>query len=128
MNDSKLFVNSASSTTSNWISVVGGTGVTSVAGSLLSISQTNPAISITNGGTSKANAFVSGLVYAYGSAATGYCQIQDATIRGSVVCNRFNANRVLNAGITYAPNYFPNVPPEGFEGYVMKKQNSWDGL
>lgn len=129
LNDAVLFVNFPGSNANNYIDIVGNAGVTSVDGSLISVSRNNPSLRIRSGGAAKANVLVTGLVYAYGgAAASGYCNISDATIRGSVVCNRFSSNQIVNAAITYSPSDFPARPPQGFDGSVMKKPNSADPL
>ncbi len=122
---SSLFISNPGSTTNNLIDIIGDSDVTSVSGNILSVSTRNPSILIRNGSAARTNVRVTGLVYARGSATTGHCRISDAVIQGSVVCNRYESNRVTNANITYqAP---PASVPPGFEGFISKKDNSWDG-
>ena len=128
LSNSTLFVNDAGSNTNNEVEIVGDPSVTTVQGSLISLSKNNPAIYIHNGGTAKTNVVVQGIVYAYGDASSGFCQLQDATIQGSVVCNLFSSNQIQNVAITYDPSYLPAPPPQGFENYVSVKPNAWDGL
>lgn len=128
LGNSSLFVGYSGSNPNNFLWVTGGAGVTTVEGSLISLSQNNPGMRIDNGGTNKANAVVRGLIYAYGSAATGYCQFADATIQGSAVCTRFSNNRISNVAITYDNTRLFSQPAAVFDSYVVKKRNSWDGL
>lgn len=126
--DSILFVDHKG-TAGNYLDIIGDTSdVTSVDGSLLSVVRRNPALMIRNGGRNKKGVVITGLVYAYGSSTTGYCYLDQATIQGSVVCNRYTFNRIRNVAITSDPGSLPATPPPGFDGFIMKEENSWDGL
>ncbi len=124
---STLFVSYPGSATSNLLDIRGGSGVTSVSGTLISISEANPAIRVSLGTSARNEVSVSGLIYAY-TATNGYCQLDDATIQGSVVCNRFNSNRIRNVAITYNASVLPSPPPQGFDGFATQKENNWDGF
>lgn len=126
--NSTVFLNAASSPDNNQIRIQGDTtDITSFSGALLSISQMDQAISISQGGNSKIGAVFSGLIYA-NEANTGACFLRDSTITGSVVCERFFNNAIVNTNITYSSSAVSNAIPAGFEGSVSTKDNSWNGL
>jgi len=127
--DSILFVDDAgATTTNNHLDVAGDSDVTSVDGTLISLSTKDPGLIIQQGGSVGANTSITGIVYAYGSGGTGICQIHSATVRGTLVCNRFSSNQITNAKLTYDSSFLPVPLPEGFEIFFSKKPNSYDGL
>lgn len=126
--DSLIFLDYPGSTTNNYVDISGGTGVTTVEGVILSRSRLDNGVRIQNGGTAKTDTVVTGLVYAYGDAVTGGCFLADATITGSVTCNRFQDNQITNVALTYDETALPSSLPEGFEEFIAKKPNSWDGF
>lgn len=127
-NDATLFVNYPGSNTNNFIDIVGDNNVTSVDGTLISIARNDPGLRLRGTTTTKSENQITGLVYAYGSATTGYCQVDAATVSGSLVCHRFNSNRIRNSNVTYSLASLPATLPTGFDSYVSEEDNSWDGL
>ena len=127
-NDSRIFVNYPGNNNNNRLEIIGNTGVTTVDGSVISVARNNRAVDIRNGGASKANVNVIGLVYARGTGLTGGCHVEDATVSGSIVCNQFDGNRIRNVAITYNASSLPATPPDGFDGFISVQANSWEGL
>ncbi|MDP3921651.1 MAG: hypothetical protein Q8R76_12705 [Candidatus Omnitrophota bacterium] len=126
--DSVAFVNYAGDNSNNRFEIFGAAGVTTFDGTLISLSRRTDGLTIRNGGASKANVSVTGLVYERGTATTGGCFIEDASVSGSVVCNVYQNNRIRNAAIIYSTASLPSTPPAGFENSVSVQSNSWDGL
>ena len=128
INDSTLFVNYPGNNTNNELDIVGDNNVTSLDGTLISIAQKDPGLRLRGSSTTKSETQITGLVYAYGSATTGYCQINAVTVSGSLVCNQFDNDRIRNSNVTYSLASLPATLPTGFDGYVSEEDNSWDGL
>ena len=129
--NSELFVDQAGDPTNNLIDIVGWAAKsTSVSGGsmVVSMSLNNPAIRLRYLGTDPTRTEVMGIIYANGSPTTGYCQINDARVYGSVVCNRFNGDQIANAHFIYSDTlYKPNPPQPAFRTHVAKVSNGWDG-
>jgi len=122
--NSTLFVNYPGDDSNNYLRVTdSGTtvGTASNPCSLISISPRDPGLIIND------NATVIGLVYHKDTTDSGYTQINTATITGSVIANQYTNDRIVASTITYDPSAIPDPPPEGFDGFVTKKPNSWDG-
>ncbi|MBI4431277.1 MAG: hypothetical protein HY587_06170 [Candidatus Omnitrophica bacterium] len=117
---SVLFIWRADSNTNNQI-IITATGST-VNGSVLSMGRNNPNLQIISG------ASVTGLVYSFDTGNNGRIALNNCTITGSVVADRYLGDDIRRATITYSPASFPDPLPEGFDGFVMKEPDSWDGL
>ncbi len=121
---SLLYVERASSTTSNQIDITDSG--TSVAGSIISLGQNTENLRIRN------SASATGLVFSNDTGGTGRLELNSCTVTGSVVGNLYrsggNNDRVITANVTYNSTVIPDPPPEGFDNFVMKKPDSWDGL
>lgn len=124
LTNSTLFVNYQADDTNNYLQVTdSGTSVGTVAGpcSLISISGRDPGLRINN------NASVTGLVYHKDTANTGYTQLDSITITGCVITSQFTNDRIVDSVITYNPSVMPDPPPNGFDGFAVKDDNSWSG-
>jgi len=124
LTDSTFFVNYPGDDSNNYLRVTdSGTtvGTASNPCSLISISPRDPGLIIND------NAAVTGLVYHKDAANNGYTQISTATITGSVIASQYTNDRIVTSTITYDPSAIPDPPPEGFDGFVTKKPNSWEG-
>lgn len=118
-----FFIARNATNTNNFIDIIGDNNVTTVQGHLISASTRNPSIRVRNGGAAKNNVQVRGALYA---ASPGRCQIENARIQGSVVCSQFTGNIINNTAITYEDPSTQRVPP-GFETFVSRRDNSWNG-
>ena len=94
---------------------------TTVSGSIISVSGRDPGLIIEN------SASVSGLVYHWGDT-SGYTEIDNASITGSVVASQYSNNRITGSTITYDVDSIPDILPQGFEYSVTIEPNSWDSL
>lgn len=130
--NSELYVDQTTDPTNNLIDIVGGGGkTTAVSGGsmVISMSTNNPAIRLRNLGTDRLQTQVTGIIFADVGPPYGYCDINDATVYGSVVCWRFTGNQIANASFTYSDTYVPDPPPQPeFRTHAAKVRDSWDGI
>ncbi len=125
---SLLYVNRAATTANNQIDIVGTgiTGQTIVNGSIISLGQNVENLRI------QTNASVTGLVYSFDTGGTGRLVLNTCTVIGSVVAPLYRSaginDQIRAATVTYDATVLPDPPPEGFDTFVMKKPDSWDGL
>ncbi len=125
---STLFVNYPGDTTNNYLRVTGaGTSVGTAASpcNLISIGRANA--NLASALTVDTGASVTGLLYQYDAANTGDTDIATATITGSLIANQFDGNTISSLILTYDPTVIPDPPPEGFNGFVTKKPDTWTG-
>lgn len=128
--NSTLFLNDPGTATNNVLTITTAetiVGTTLGPCSVISIGRGTPALQITT------TASVTGLIYQRDTNNLGRTDITGASIanrvniRGCVIANAFMGNTIRNANITYDPEVIPDPPPEGFDGFVTKKANSWSG-
>lgn len=128
LGESMLFLASSGST----LSVTGGAGVTTAEGNIISFGGGNPGLRIYNGGTAATNTVVRGLVYFYNPNNPNNqnmgCLLQNATIQGSVVSNRYTGRQVQNVRLTFDAEAMETFIPEGFDNTVSVKPNTWDAI
>lgn len=127
LNDSLIFINNTLLTGFNYgAQIIGGdTEQTTFEGTLISLLSRTSSVVI-EGGAQKTGAIVRGIVYV--SPTTTTCTIHRASIYGTVVCPNFNSNQIDDLAITYDSSVFPATLPAGFDGYISRKDNSWDGI
>lgn len=126
--DALLFVDDAGNSNNNYLDIIGQNGVTTVEGLVISLGANATTLRIRNGGSSKTDTVVRGIVYGPGDSAARQCLVQDAVIRGTLVCHRFQNNRVRNISLTHSTGVFPDPLPEGFDGSVAVRSGSYDIL
>lgn len=92
---------------------------TSVSGKIISVSDSDPGLIITD------NASVTGLVYHWGDD-RGYTNLNNVRITGSVLASQFRRNRIRDCVVTYNPASLPPTLPIGFPEEVVVESDSWD--
>ncbi len=128
--DSTLFVNRASSSTNNALTITGTAttvGTAAAPCSVISFGRADPALDILN------TASVTGLVYQNEFSNSGTARLVGQTganrisLRGSVIVNQFRSAAVSNANFVYDPASLPVPPPAGFPGSATPQAGTWDG-
>lgn len=125
-NGSQLFCDLAESNQINQIEL--SDSGTWVEGAVISTGRSDVNLHIVNG------ASVTGPVYSYAEGLTSCAELNNCNIQGSVVVSRLcvstdnSVNLVRSATIAYDAEAVSSALPEGFEGYVIKRPKSWDGL
>ncbi len=109
---------------SNAIEITGSSSHTRVQANMISMSPRDPSIRIMNSSNNLDDLEVEGMVFTGDAAKTGVCEIENARISGSVVCNKFKGSKIKKSEISYKAI---SSVPAGFEGYISRKNNSWDG-
>ncbi|MBI5766067.1 hypothetical protein HZA71_02450, partial [Candidatus Falkowbacteria bacterium] len=128
--NSTIFLNDPGTVTNNALIIRGsGTSVGTVAApcSVISMGRASPSLQTIN------TVSINGLVYQADANNLGRTNIAGSSnanrvnINGVLIANRFAGNDIDNANITYNSQAIPDPPPEGFDGFVTKKPDSWSG-
>lgn len=103
---------------------------TRVSGNVIALGRnTNDAVRLSGGFSGGVHGnYFEGLIYQYSPLGNGECDIDDAVVTGSIICNRYVAAQIKRSVLTYDADVLTRDIPAGFEAYITRVPKSWDGF